>query len=190
MTEYNRTNNTTAPALFKVNLVPPQILLEVTLQQPDQQIAQLAACEREPLSRAGIAARSASAPTASERRRWQVIGLLLDRVPLDEIVAATGYRLRTIREIAQRYHESGAGALADRRAQSPGAPRLLGSSIQHELRQVLRSPPPGGGDWTGPKVAQWIADKTGKRVHRQRGWEYLRRLRATHRGDDELEGSA
>ena len=93
-------------------------------------------------------------------------------------MATTGYRPRTIREIAQRYHESGAAALADRRAQSQGAPRLLSPSLQHELKHVLQSPPPDGGVWIGPKVAQWIAAKTGKRVHRQRGWEYLRRLQA------------
>jgi hypothetical protein len=128
------------------------------------------------LSRTDIAARCASAPTAAERRRWQVIGLLADKRPLAEIVAATGYRPRTIREIAQRYGKAGAAALADRRAQSQGAPPVLSPSLQHDLQHALQSPPPDGGVWTGPKVAQWIAAKTGKRVHRQRGWEYLRRL--------------
>src|SRR5262245_16631581 len=159
MTESNRTNHTTIPALNKADSGRP---------------ARCASGKQEPSSRADIAARSLSAPTAAERRRWQVIGLLADQAPLDEIVAATGYRPRRIREIAQRYHESGAAALADRRAQSQGAPRLLSPSLQHELQ----SPPPDGGVWTGPKVAQWIAAKIGKRVHRQRGWEYLRRLQA------------
>lgn len=151
MTEYNRTNYTTTSAPSK-------------------------AAEERTLSRADIAARSVSAPTVGERRRWQVIGLLADEVPLAEIVAATGYRPRTIREIAQRYHAFGAAALEDRRAHSQGAPPLISVSLQHELWQALQKPAPDGGVWTGPKVAQWIAAKTGKRVHRQRGWEYLRRL--------------
>jgi len=120
--------------------------------------------------------RMVSAPTAAERRRWQAIGLLADGAPLAEIVAATGYRPRTIREIAQRYQESGAAALADRRAQSRGAPRLLPPLLEHELWLALQGPAPDGGIWTGPKVAQWIAAQTGKRIYRQRGWEYLRRL--------------
>ena len=163
MTECNRTNHTTIPALNKADPGRP---------------APCASGKQEPLSRADVATRSLSAPTAAERRRWQVIGLLADQASLDEIVAATGYRPRTIREIAQRYHESGAAALADRRVQGQGAPRLLSASLQHELQHVLQSPPPDGGVWTGPQVAQWIAAKTGKRVHRQRGWEYLRRLQA------------
>jgi len=161
MTECNRTHNTTIPAgrTADCGLIAPP-----TSDQPST------------LSRAEIAARSVSAPTAAERRRWQLIGLLADGAPLAEIEAATGYRPRTIREIAQRYQASGAATLTDRRVQSPGAPRLLTPFPEHELWQALQGPAPDGGMWTGPKVAQWIAAKTGKRIYRQRGWEYLRRL--------------
>jgi len=69
--------------------------------------------EQEWLSRADIALRSTSASTAIERRRWQVIGLLADGAPLAEIVARTGCRPRTIRQIAQRYRECGPAGLAD-----------------------------------------------------------------------------
>ena len=32
--------------------------------------------------------------------------------------------------------------------------------------------------WSGPKVARWIAQRTGaEKVHVQRGWEYLRKAR-------------
>jgi transposase len=30
--------------------------------------------------------------------------------------------------------------------------------------------------WNSRKVAEWIEHKTGRRVGRQRGWEYLRKL--------------
>jgi transposase len=129
------------------------------------------------LSRTSSAARSASAATPGEQRRWQVIALLEERATLAEIVAATGYRPRTIREIAQRYRQFGPAALVDQRAYSPGATPILTAEQQHELREALQNPPLDGGAWTGPKVAQWMATKTGRRVHRQRGWAYLRRLK-------------
>jgi transposase len=132
--------------------------------------------EQEPLSRADIALRSTSASTAIERRRWQVIGLLADGAPLAEIEDATGCRPRTIRQIAQRYRERGPAGLADGRQRSLGAAPILSEDQQRALRQALQNPAPDGGVWTGPKVARWIAARTGKRVHRQRGWEYLRRL--------------
>jgi hypothetical protein len=128
--------------------------------------------------RAEIAAHQMAALSAVERRRWQVISMLADRVPLAEIVAATGYRLRTIRDIARYYRAAGAAALVDKRTQSPGAQPLLSATLRHELWLALQCPPPSGGRWTGPKVAVWIAARTGKVVHRQRGWEYLQQLQA------------
>jgi len=157
--------------------------------------------EQEWLSRADIALRSTSASTTIERRRWQVIGMLADGAPLAEIEARTGCRPRTIRQIAQRYREGGPAGLADGRQRSVGAAPLLAEDQQRDLRQALQKRAPDGGIWTGPKVARWIAARTGKRVHRQRGWEYLRRLGgsavragsgqdAAHARDDDTNRSA
>lgn len=128
------------------------------------------------LNRAEVEAYLAAATAPDERRRWQVLLYLAAGTPLAEIVALTGYRPRSIRQIAQRYVALGADALVDRRALAPGAAPLLSVAEQEELAQLLQHAPPAGGAWTGPKVAQWIAAKTGKAVQRQRGWEYLRRL--------------
>lgn len=130
------------------------------------------------LSQAEIAAHAASALTPVERQRWRVIGLLMDKTPIAEVEAATGYRPRTIRQIAQRYRVSVPAGLVDARRHSAGAMPLLSEAQQCELAQTLQGPPPDGGVWTGLRVAEWIAARTGRRVHRQRGWEYLRRLSA------------
>src|SRR5689334_8722514 len=103
------------------------------------------ASEQEALSRTEIALRSTSASTAIERRRWQVIGMLADGAPLAEIEAATGYRPRTIREIAQRYRECGPAGLADRRQRSTGAAPILSEDQQRELRLALQKRAPDGG---------------------------------------------
>ena len=143
------------------------------------QVSSHEAGEQEWLGRAAIAVRSTSASTAIERRRWQVLGMLGDGAPLAEIEGATGYRPRTIRQIAQRYRECGPVSLADGRQRSLGAAPILAEDQQRDLREALQKRAPDGGVWTGPKVARWIAARTGKRVHRQRGWEYLRRLGGT-----------
>jgi transposase len=164
------------------------------------QLSSHQAGEQERLSRVDIAQRSRSASSAIERQRWQVIGLLADGSPLAEIVAATGCRPRTIRQIAQRYRACGPAALADGRQRSRGAAPLLREEQQRDLREALQKRAPDGGVWTGPKVARWIAARIGKRVHRQRGWEYLRRLggsavragggeQAAHTRDDDTKRS-
>ena len=46
------------------------------------------------------------------------------------------------------------------------------------LAERLRRPPEDGGQWTGPKAARWMAARLGlERVHAQRGWEALQRVR-------------
>jgi transposase len=126
---------------------------------------------------ASLRQREAAATTATERRRWQVLVLLALGKSRREISAATGYSLRTIQQIVQRYRRDGVAGLVDGRQCSP-ASTLLTDAQQQALRAALQHPPEGGGVWTGPKVAQWMTAATGKQVHRQRGWEYLQRLRS------------
>jgi transposase len=113
-----------------------------------------------------------------QQRHREVIRLLELHTPLREIATITGYSLRAVQYIGQRYRETGLAALEDRRARGRGTPPLLTPSLQCELWHALQHPPPGGGTWTGPKVAQWMSTRTRKPIARQRGWEYLRRLRA------------
>jgi hypothetical protein len=78
MTESNRAHDTTIPAYRTADC---------------GLIAAPASDEPSALSRAEIAARSVSAPTAAERRRWQVIGLLAVQAPLAEASAESGCAL-------------------------------------------------------------------------------------------------
>ena len=113
-----------------------------------------------------------------QQRHREVIRLLELHAPMREIATITGYSLRAVQYIGQRYRETGLAAIEDRRTRSQGTAPLLTLSLQCELWHALQVLPPGGGEWTGPKVAQWMSMRTGKPIARQRGWEYLRRLRA------------
>jgi transposase len=97
-----------------------------------------------------------------------------------EVAEMVGYSEKWVREIARRYHSEGLEGLGDRRHGNPGAKQraLLDEEGQAELREaLLEGSPPGGGMWSGPKVARWIEQKTGlEKVHAQRGWEYLRKV--------------
>jgi transposase len=101
-----------------------------------------------------------------------------------EVAEMVGYSEKWTREIARRYEEQGVEGLGDRRHGNPGAKEraLLDEEGQAELREaLLEESPPGGGMWSGPKVARWIEQRTGleklEKVHAQRGWEYLRKVR-------------
>lgn len=97
-----------------------------------------------------------------------------------EVAEMVGYSKKWTTEIARRYESGGVEALGDRRHSNPGAKEraLLDEAAEEELLEALQGPPPGGGMWSGPKVARWIAQRNGlEKVHVQRGFEYLKKIR-------------
>ena len=114
-----------------------------------------------------------------ERSHCQIVWLLSEGRTTGEVCEVTGYSPGWVRRIARRYNERGVEGLGDRRHGNPGARdrALLDEEGEAELREALvAGPPPGGGMWSGPKVALWIAQRNGlEKVHVQRGFEYLRK---------------
>jgi transposase len=94
----------------------------------------------------------------------------------------TGYSRGWIQQLARRYNAHGPHTtLGDHRHQNPGAKEraLLSAEQQDELQEALTKPPPDGGMWNSRKVGEWIERRTGRVVSqkKQRGWEYLKRLK-------------
>ena len=110
------------------------------------------------------------------RSHFQIVWLLAAGRPTAEVAAATGYSVDWVRAVAHRYDAGGPDALGDRRHANPGAAPLLPPGEKEALRAALGGPAPDGGLWTGRKVAAWMAERLGRPVAEQRGWEWLRRL--------------
>ena len=113
---------------------------------------------------------------AGERSRWQILWLLSTGHTSNDVSEVTGYSLHWIRALARRYNKNGPESMSDGRRQNPGQPPLLNDEQQTYLLQALEGPAPGGGRWSGPKVAQWMSQLLGRPIAPQRGWEYLRGL--------------
>jgi transposase len=111
-----------------------------------------------------------------ERSHWQIVWLVAHGRSRTEVAEITAYSPTWISTIVQRYNADGPAGLGDRRHHNPGQTALLSPEQRAELADALEQPAPDGGLWTGPKVAQWMADKLGRRVHAPRGWEVLRAL--------------
>jgi transposase len=118
-----------------------------------------------------------------ERSHRQIVWLLSEGRTTTQVCEVTGYSPGWVRRIARRYNERGVEGLGDRRHSNPGAKgrALLDEAGEAELLEALQKPPPaslGGGMWSGPKVASWIAQRNAlEKVHVQRGFEYLRKVR-------------
>jgi transposase len=114
-----------------------------------------------------------------ERSRWHFLWLLARGLTATVIASITGYSAYWIRRIARRYNERGHEGVKDRRHQSRPSKPLLSGSQQDELVAALAArSAPEGDCWSGRTVAVWISQRLDRRVGRQLGWVYLRRLGA------------
>ena len=111
--------------------------------------------------------RQATDPGA--RSQWQMLWLLAQGRPSEEVARVTGYALAWIRTIAQCYNAAGAAGVADCRHANPGAAPLLSAAQQEELRAALTQAAAGEGVGSGPQVADWMAERLGKPIPPQRG---------------------
>jgi transposase len=111
-----------------------------------------------------------------ERSHYQIIWLLAQGKPSEEVAAVTGYSRHWIYELVRSYNQLGAAALGDWRHQNPGAAPLLDDTHQALLLQALRGPAPDGGLWNGRKVADYLSELLGVSISRQQGWEYLKQM--------------
>jgi len=112
-----------------------------------------------------------------ERTHWHTLLLKARGYSTPETARIVGYSLDWTRKIVRRYNADGPSAVGDRRRDNAGATPLLSDADRAALEEVLRAVAPDDGPWTGPKVARWIAARTGREgLHAQRGWEALRAL--------------
>jgi transposase len=82
-----------------------------------------------------------------------------------------------VSDLARRYNERGAAAVPDARGDvAPGREPRLDARAARALDAVLRAAPADGGLWTAPKVAAWIAERTGASVDASTAWRAMRRL--------------
>lgn len=121
-----------------------------------------------------------------EARRWHLLYLISQQWTIKQAADVVGLSYDYAKTILRRYNLEGPGSVCNgsKKRTSAHGRSLLSPEQQQELYQVLRHPAPDGQAWTGPKVARWIASKTGKkRVWPQRGWEYLKRFNAEYSND-------
>ncbi len=126
-----------------------------------------------------LEARYRSTKDPIERSRWHFLWLLARGLTAKVIASITGYSAYWIGHIARRYNEHGPDGVKDRRHQSRPSTPLLKAMQQDELVAALAAGgAPEGERWSGRTVAAWISQRLGRRVGRQLGWVYLRRLGA------------
>jgi transposase len=114
---------------------------------------------------------------AQEKTRWRALHLISKGVMASEAARRVGRTSGWVTQLVSRYNQQGPDSIPRQTGQrTAGRPPKLSPSLALELDKALRARPPDGGLWTGPKVAAWIANRSGHEVHHSTGWRALKRL--------------
>jgi transposase len=130
----------------------------------------------EHLSCAALEDRYRDASDPVERSHYQILWLLSKGKTTAQVSEVTGYSLRWIRVLANRYNQQGEAGVGDARHHNPGAEALLNEVQQAQLLQAITAPVTESGLWNGRKVADWMSSVLERPVSPQRGWEYLKQM--------------
>ena len=115
--------------------------------------------------------------TASEpiaKSHFHALWLLSRGYDIDEVADLLSFSTRWVRILIKRYNDGGPDQLGDQRVNNGTEATILTAAALAALKERLHAPPDDGGQWTGPKIARWLAQfHKVKSVHDQRGWDAL-----------------
>jgi transposase len=115
-----------------------------------------------------------SASEGVAKSHFQALWLLSRGFDLDEVADLVGFSTRWVRLLIDRYNEGWPSKLGDQRVNNGTEPTILTPEALAALKERLGRPPDDGGQWSGPKIARFLADFHGLTfVHDQRGWDAL-----------------
>ena len=126
------------------------------------------------LSVEALRGRYETADDPTSKSHFHAIWLLASGYGLDEVAQLLSFTPRWLRILVKRYNEGGPGRLGDLRVYNGAEPVILTPEALAALETRVATPPDDGGQWSGPKVARWLARFHAlEAVHDQRGWDAL-----------------
>ena len=118
----------------------------------------------------------------ADRTRWHALWLVSLGKSGNEAARLVGRSSGWVSVLVRSYNESGVAGVetVKRKGQQWGGTEAClrwGTEEETELREALLHAAPEGDVWTAAKVATWLGERRGRKVHLVTGWRTLQRLR-------------
>ena len=102
------------------------------------------------------------------KSHFHALWLLSKGYDVDEVAELLSFSTRWVYQLVKRYNAGGPDCLGDQRAHNGTEPTIVTPRAVAALKERIKTPPDDGGQWSGPKVARWLATfHTLKSVHDQ-----------------------
>ncbi len=118
----------------------------------------------------------------ADRTRWHALWLVSLGKSGNEAARLVGRTSGWVSVLVRSYNKSGAASVetVKRKGQQWGGHEAClrwGTEEETELREAIVQTAPDGEVWTAVKVATWLSERRGRKVHLVTGWRTLQRLR-------------
>jgi len=115
-------------------------------------------------------------PRAQEKLRWHGLYLLSQGLGRGEVTEKLSRSSSWVTDLVKRYNAEAAAGIENKKRGKSNHRACLTEELGKELVYCLQSKAADEGLWTGRKVAQWIEEKTGRKVNPATGWRVTQRL--------------
>ena len=112
---------------------------------------------------------------SQEKMRWQALCLIAEGGVANTVAEKLGRSSAWISETVRRYNEGGAGAVKNR-SKNQASKTLTAEQIK-ELESLIESGKTSEQRlWSGTQIKRWVAERTGREIHKTTAWRMFRRL--------------
>lgn len=112
---------------------------------------------------------------SQEKKRWQGLALIAEGGVAAQVAKELGMSKNWISETVHRYNEGGAAGVKNK-SKNEGSKTLTAEQVEELETEIESGQADGGRLWSSTEIKRWVADKTGKQIHRATAWRMFAKL--------------
>jgi len=112
---------------------------------------------------------------SQEKKRWHGLTLIAEGGVAAHVAKDLGMSANWISETVHRYNEGGAAGVKNK-SKNEGSKTLTDEQVKELEKQIESGRSEGGRLWSSTEIGRWVADKTGKQIHKTTAWRMFAKL--------------
>jgi transposase len=112
---------------------------------------------------------------SQEKKRWQGLTLIAEGGVAAHVAKDLGMSANWISETVHRYNEGGAAGVKNK-SKNEGSKTLTDEQVKELEKQIESGRAEGRRLWSSTEIGRWVADKTGKQIHKTTAWRMFAKL--------------